>query len=91
MTIERVQRIEKQLKAALSPEQIQVDDESHLHVGHAGAGAGGHFKVFIVSEAFNGLSLIKRHRLVYNALDDMMPDEIHALSIKSLSPTEFTQ
>lgn len=89
MTAARVEQIKQNLQAALSPIKLEISDDSHLHIGHAGAGKGGHFSVYVVSEAFKNLSLIKRHRLIYQALDSMMPDEIHALSIESLSPEEI--
>lgn len=89
MTAARVEQIKQNLQAALSPIKLEISDDSHLHIGHAGAGKGGHFSVYVVSEAFQNLSLIKRHRLIYQALDSMMPDEIHALSIESLSPEEI--
>lgn len=89
MTAERVAQIKQTLQTALTPSVLEISDDSHLHIGHRGAGKGGHFSVYIVSEAFNELSLLKRHRLVYKALDAMLPDEIHALSIESLSPDEL--
>lgn len=61
-----------------------------MHAGHAGAaGGGGHFSVSIVSDKFSGKSMIERHRAVYLAVNDMMPAEIHALSIKALAPDEI--
>lgn len=67
--------------------QIQVTDDSHHHTGHAGAAGGaGHFSVALISSAFDGLSTMARHRLVYDALSDWMPDRIHALSIKAATP-----
>ena len=58
---------------------IQVEDESHLHVGHAGAAGGaGHFRVRVIDDRFNGLQRIARHRLVYDAVSDWMPAQVHA-------------
>ena len=75
--------------APLAPEQLEILDESALHAGHAGARAGGgHFKLTLVSPAFAGQSLIARHRLVYQALGDLMTVKIHALSITALAPGE---
>lgn len=88
MTAERVAQIKQTLQTAFTPIELEISDDSHLHVGHKGAGKGGHFSVYIVADAFKNLTLIKRHRLVYKALDAMLPDEIHALSIESLSPDE---
>ena len=66
--------------AAFSPGDILVKDRSHLHAGHAGARDGkGHFEVQIVAAAFEGVSRIQRHRMVFEALDDLMQSDIHAL------------
>ena len=86
---ERIDMIREKLTTALSPEQLDIIDESHLHAGHPGArGGGGHFNVTIVSKAFEGESLLARHRMVYDALGDAMKNEIHALSIKANTPEE---
>jgi BolA protein len=87
---DRVTEIEHKLRAALQPLKLEIEDESHKHAGHAGAreSGGGHFSVTIVSAAFTGLGLLQRHRLVYDALGDTMRREIHALSIRALSPEE---
>ena len=85
----RVERIRALLDAALSPQSLEVVDDSARHAGHAGARDGrGHFNVAIVSEAFAGLSSIARHRAVYAALGDMMETDIHALSIRARTPEE---
>ena len=87
--MDRVESIRERLNNALSPEQVEIIDDSHKHVGHAGAAAGGgHFSVRIVSEQFRDHSLIERHRMVYDAVSDMMPGEIHALSIQALTADE---
>jgi BolA protein len=66
-----------------------VDDESHLHAGHAGAASGGgHYRLRLVSAHFEGLSKVARHRLVYDALHEMMPQDIHALAMTLLTPGE---
>ena len=68
-----------------------VEDESHLHAGHAGAAGGaGHFRIRIVAEAFRGMSPVARHRLVYAALADMLESEIHALAIEALPPRRLS-
>jgi BolA protein len=86
---ERVARIEQRLRAALQPVTLTLEDDSAAHAGHVGAGGGaGHFRVHIVSPLFQGQPLLQRHRLVYAALQDLMPDEIHALSIQALTPDE---
>lgn len=90
MTLERMQRIRACLTADLVPTQLDLIDESHKHVGHAGARDGrGHFALTIVSAAFTGLPMLARHRHVYAALGEMMNTDIHALSIKALAPTDL--
>ena len=85
----RVEKIKMRLEKALAPEKLEIADDSHLHMGHAGAASGaGHYSVTIVSEKFSGKNMIQRHRLVYLAVSDMMPGEIHALSIQALAPEE---
>ncbi|MEY2919624.1 MAG: hypothetical protein RL261_929 [Pseudomonadota bacterium] len=85
----RAERLEARLRNALQPSQLQVIDDSHLHAGHAGAAGGhGHFSVQLVSERFSGLPVVRRHRLVYEAVGDMMTTDIHALSIQALAPGE---
>ena len=84
----------KQLEQALltlTPEHLEIQDDSALHAGHAGNTGGGHYTVTIVSDTFNKLSLIKRHRLVYDAARELMAKKIHALSIQAHSPSEWNQ
>lgn len=81
-------QIDAALRSALSPAELAVQDDSHLHAGHAGAREGRHFSVRIVSERFNGLSRLARHRLVYDSLDQLMPRGIHALAIEARAPGE---
>ena len=84
-----MQRIEERLKLQLSPVSIELRDDSAAHRGHAGAASGaGHFSATIISEKFEGLNRISRHRLVYDAVGDLMHTEIHALVIQALSPSE---
>ena len=86
---QRVERIRALLVEALDPAAIEVVDDSHKHVGHAGARGGqGHFSVDIVSAAFAGKLPLARHRLVYAALGDMMQTDIHALAIRAKAPGE---
>nr|WP_172624136.1 BolA family protein [Rhodanobacter glycinis] len=80
-----VDEIRQRLTAALAPVELDVLDEGHKHAGHANAGKG-HFHVRIVSAAFTGMLPVKRHRMVYAALDDLMNDGIHALSIDAKVP-----
>jgi BolA protein len=89
MTVTRVARIEERLRAALDPVDLEVIDDSHRHAGHAGAADGrGHFTVIVVSERFRGVPVVRRHRLVYEAVGDMMTTDVHALSIQALAPGE---
>lgn len=75
--------------AILSPNRVELIDDSALHAGHAGAkGGGGHYRLLVVASAFAGKSTVARHRLVYDALGDLMRQKIHALSIKPLTPEE---
>ena len=76
--------IQARLEAAFPGARLEILDESHLHAGHAGAAGGaGHFRVRIQSPALAPLSSLKRHRLVYDALRDWMPERIHALAIEA--------
>ena len=81
---DRIAMIDAKLRATLDVTSLEIVDESHLHVGHAGAASGGgHFQVVITAKDFSGLSKLARHRLVYEALGDAMKTDIHALSIKA--------
>ena len=87
---DRVARIEARLRQQLAPDSLDIVDESAQHAGHAGArGGGGHFAATIVSNRFEGLNPIQRHRLVYEALGDLMKTDIHALSVRALTPKEL--
>jgi BolA protein len=85
--------LEEMIRARLSrlaPETLEVFDDSHEHAGHAGAkDGGGHFQLVIVAREFAGKSAVARHRLVYDALSDMMPKQIHALAIRAYAPEEL--
>ncbi len=81
--------IDSVLRSTLAPVQtLEVINESHLHAGHAGAGEGSHFRVKIVSAQLAGLGRLARHRLVYDALRDVIPQGVHALAIEARSPDE---
>jgi BolA protein len=80
-----IEQIRERLQAAFVPELLEVIDEGHKHAGHAGEGKG-HFHVRIVSAAFAGQLPIKRHRMIYGLLDDLMNHGIHALSIDASAP-----
>jgi len=82
-------RIELKL-AVLSPDSIELIDDSEKHAGHEGAkGGGGHFELIIVSPLFEGKSSQARHRMIHAALGEMLEREIHAISIKAYTPDEI--
>jgi BolA protein len=88
---ERIILFEADLQQAFAIKSLQIDDESHLHAGHAGAASGGgHFKLTIVSPEFKGMNLVARHRAIYAALNRYIPKEIHALTIVALTPEEMS-
>lgn len=88
---QRIQNFVEDLRKVFQVSDLQIDDESHLHAGHAGAASGGgHFKLRIVAPEFKGLNLVARHRAVYAALNRHIPNEIHALTITALTPDEAT-
>lgn len=88
----RVISIRDRIEATLAPCVVEVRDDSHRHVGHAGARDGrGHFHVRVVSPAFDGKAALARHRAIYAALGDLMTTDIHALSIDALTPAEAGQ
>ncbi|MBC7787915.1 MAG: BolA family transcriptional regulator [Methylophilaceae bacterium] len=74
--------------AILEPSLLEIEDDSAAHAGHKGNGGGGHFSVKIVSSHFLQKSQIIRHRLIYQTLADLMPQQIHALSILAIAPNE---
>ena len=88
MTPVTAAQVEAALRSALRPEALEVQDDSHLHAGHAGAKEGRHFTVRVSSAAFEGLSRVARHRLVYDALRSLLADGIHALAIEARTPAE---
>jgi BolA protein len=87
MSEKRMKLIRESLEK-LRPSSVDIEDEGHLHIGHAGAKSGGHFKLNIVSESFKDKSTIERHRIIYKCLSDLMNTEIHAISIKAKSKDE---
>ena len=78
----------RQRLAVLQPESIVLEDDSHLHAGHAGARDGGHYQLQIVAQAFAGKNTVARHRMIYDAAGDLMRGRIHALSIRAKEPGE---
>ena len=84
-----LERIEQRL-SVLTPDSVELIDDSDKHSGHEGAkGGGGHFQLIIVSPLFEGKSSQARHRMIHAALGDMLQREIHALSIKAYTPDEI--
>ncbi len=85
-----IDAIREKLTAALAPAELQIEDESARHAGHAGAKPGGetHFRVKIVSSAFGGLSRVTRHRQIYALLDKELSAGVHALALTALTPEE---
>jgi len=90
-TSARAQAIEDALHNKLGARYVTVLDQSSLHESHAGAqSGGGHFQVLVVSDRFRGLSRIAAQRIVYEALGDLMVNDIHALSMRTLTPEEWS-
>ena len=89
LAAQRAAKIRAAIEAAFKPRALEVIDESHLHRGHAGAKTGkGHFRVHLVSARFEGLALLARHRLIYEAVGTLMETDVHALSIDARTPSE---
>jgi BolA protein len=86
---DRIALIDGKLRQAFNVHTLKIEDQSHLHAGHAGASTGmGHFRVVIVADEFAGLAPLKRHRLVYDAVGDLMNTDIHALTIDARAPRD---
>lgn len=85
---DRIEMIRHCIESELTPSELEIIDESHMHTGHSGHGGAGHFKVKVVSDKFNGQLPLARHRMVYAAVGSLMPAEIHALSIDALATDE---
>lgn len=89
---DRMDKIRTRLEETFAPLQCQLEDESALHAGHAGAASGGgHYRLRMVSARFEGQNRISRHRLVYDCLHDMMHTEIHAIAIVAIAPSEVSK
>lgn len=90
----RGKRIKEKLEKELDPVELKIEDVSYQHAGHAGAkGSDGetHFNLKVVSEVFEGKSLVKRHRLIYNLLQEELQSGLHALSIVAKTPSEVSE
>lgn len=89
MTEDQQALIRKELEQSFQPTELLIKDQSQLHAGHEGAKDGkGHFEVTIVSQAFDGVNRLQRHRMVYDALSKLIETDIHALRIKAYAPSE---
>ena len=87
--MDREGRILRRLTEAFDPVELLIKDQSRLHAGHEGAKDGkGHFDLKIVSDRFAGMSRVQRHRMIYDALGNLLQTDIHALRIKALTPSE---
>ena len=85
----REKKIRELLEQSLQPQFLEITDDSHKHAGHAGAKSGaGHFNIMIIGDVFSGKNRIQRHRLIYDALNEMMNSDIHALSIQAYDSEE---
>jgi len=84
------ERLRSALERELSPQSLEIIDDSARHAGHVGAREGGHFTIALVSEAFTGRPQLERHRLVYAAVASLMGRGVHALSIRAHSPEEIS-
>ncbi len=86
---DRITLIRACIESSLAPTELDIIDESHLHIGHSGHGGAGHFKIRIVADKFNNQLPLARHRMVYATVDSLMPAEIHALSIEAIATDEI--
>jgi len=89
--MEPASRLEATLRRVFTPLHLEIVDEIALHAGHASATGGGHFRVLIVSENFRQQDLLSRQRAVYAAVGDAMKSDVHALSLRTLTPEEWQQ
>jgi len=83
-----LENIIKERLATLNPIELKIIDQSHLHKGHSANNGGGHFVIHISSLSFEGKSRMDRHRIIYQLMQDLIPQSIHALSIKAMSPND---
>ena len=84
------EKIESILRERFQPLHLELNDDSAKHAGHPGAtSGGGHFDLLIVSERFEGRTLLERHRMVNEALGDLIGGEIHALALRTIPPSEW--
>jgi BolA family transcriptional regulator, general stress-responsive regulator len=89
MNPSREDKIREHLQERLDPQELLIKDQSQLHIGHEGAKEGkGHYDLLVVSQAFEGVNRVQRHRMVYDALHDLLESDIHALRISAYAPSE---
>lgn len=90
--MDRYNRILELLKNNISFDYVEIVNESHLHKGHGGDDGSGesHFRITIVSEAFNGLSRVERHKKIYSILVGEIDKGLHAIALKTLTSQEFS-
>ena len=81
--------IKNKIKEQINISQIEIIDESASHANHPGNSGGGHYKALIISDDFEGKNLVERHQIIYQALGELMTNEIHAFSMKTMTNTEF--
>jgi BolA protein len=81
----------KRLESALAPLYLRIEDQSEQHAGHAGASGGGHYLVTVVSEAFEGLTLLEQHRKVHEALGELFRGQVHALALQTFPPSQWKE
>jgi BolA family transcriptional regulator, general stress-responsive regulator len=86
-TAAKVERIRALVQDRLQPQRLEIRDDGAAHIGHAGSGKG-HFSLHIVAACFSGLTLVQRHRLVHDALAEMLKEQIHALALITRAPEE---
>ena len=84
-----IDTIKNKIKSEINIIQIEIIDESSSHANHPGNSGGGHYKALIISNDFNNKNLVERHKMVYKALGDLMTNEIHAFSMKTMTENEF--
>lgn len=87
----RAELIRQRLIDALDPITVDVVDNSAAHAGHPGAAGGGHFRVLVVADRFEGLSRVAAQRLVYQALDGLLAEDIHAIEMRTLTPAQWAE
>lgn len=87
-----VEIIESRLRERVDPIHVEIQDDSARHAGHRGATSpGGHYRLLVVSKRFEGQTLLERHQLVNDALRDLFGPRIHALSMRTLTPNEWSE